>query len=60
MMTTTSRFMPVTERDASKTVTGQTVPEQGRATRGDAIIALRSNDRVNGVVIQRDRIEGAD
>ncbi len=51
------RFMPVTRKDASKTVTGRSVPEQGRATRGELIIALRSRDRVSGVVVPRDRIE---
>jgi DNA gyrase subunit A len=51
------RFFPVTERDASKTVTARSVPTQGRATRGESIIALRDGDIVVGVVIQRDRIE---
>ena len=41
-----SRCFPVTERGASKTVTGRSINEQGRATRGESVIALRSNDRV--------------
>jgi DNA gyrase subunit A len=51
------RFFPVTQREASKTVTSRSVPTQGRATRGESIIALRDNDIVVGVVVQRDRIE---
>ncbi len=56
-ISTAGRFFPVTQRDASKTVTARSVPTQGRATRGESIIALRDNDIVVGVVVQRDRIE---
>jgi DNA gyrase subunit A len=56
-VSTSGRFFPITQREASKTVTARSVPTQGRATRGESIIALRDNDLVVGVVIQRDRIE---
>ncbi len=57
MITGASRLMPVTQRGASKTATGRTVPEQGRATRGESIIALQGKDVVVGVVFQIERIE---
>jgi len=56
MLTKNGRFMPVTERGASKTVTGRSLPEQGRATRGEAVIALRGNDKVVGVILPSGRI----
>ncbi len=55
-MTSSTRFLPVTQRGASKTVTARSVPEQGRATQGDSVIALRNRDEVTDVVIQMDRI----
>jgi len=50
------RFMPVTERGASKTVTARGVPEKKRATRGEAVIALRGNDKVVSVVLPAGRV----
>jgi len=55
---TATYVVPITQRGASKTLTGRTVPEQGRATRGDSIIALKSNDLVAGVVVPKDAIQG--
>ncbi len=39
-----------TVKGAAKTLTGRSVPEQGRATRGESVIALRSGDQVCRVI----------
>lgn len=59
MILASSRLMPVTRLGRSKTTTGRSVPEQGRATRGESIIGLRGKDNVTGVVVQMERIAGA-
>jgi len=56
MLMKSGRFMPVTERGASKTVTARGVPEKKRATRGEAVIALRGNDKVVSVVLPAGRV----
>ena len=57
LVLTSTYFIPVTQRGAAKTTTGRSIPEQGRATRGESIIALRGRDRVAGVVVPQERIE---
>lgn len=56
MLLTSSYFIPITQRGAAKTVTGRSVPEQGRATHGDSIIALQGRDLVAAVIVPQERI----
>jgi DNA gyrase subunit A len=56
MLLTASYFIPITQRGAAKTVTGRSVPEQGRATHGDSIIALQGRDLVAAVVVPQERL----
>ncbi|MBN1259132.1 MAG: DNA gyrase subunit A [Anaerolineae bacterium] len=53
----TSYLVLVTQRAAAKTITARSVKEQGRATRGAAVIALRDHDLVTGVIVPESRIE---
>ncbi|MDX9953493.1 MAG: DNA gyrase C-terminal beta-propeller domain-containing protein, partial [Anaerolineae bacterium] len=53
-----SNIIMVTQRGAAKTLTGRSIKEQGRATRGTSVIALQGRDLVAAAVVPESRVEG--
>jgi DNA gyrase subunit A len=55
---TTTYVIITTQKGAAKTLTGRSIVDQGRATLGANVIALRSGDIVADLIVPREPLEG--